>query len=320
VSALGDSIRLLAGQVDDQDAAHVKRIDELTATVADLRQQLEAKTSARFPADPGPGRLWWGASRKGNGTVDFHRTATGRPLPLRRRYFQHTGWAGADSSLVRAAAAAHAAGHLPWLSFKADWQQLASGALDSQIDGMIAGLEKLTQSTVLTWSHEPEDDGGDPAAWRAGQRRIRDRLTAANARRIPFVPNLMVWSFDPRSGRNVDDWWAGGGVWDFYTVNHYTPTHDLPIIRTVLTDALAYATSKGLPLGIGEWGVRPDDPKGAAKIREFYEWLIANGAVMASYFDSDVNSTGAGWMLDGDRLAAFHQRMVDPRTAALGRA
>lgn len=298
------------------DAADLRRLAALGAdaldqnirdqvTIAALEKlvaELQAK-HVRFPGDPGPGRMWWGAAVGGNASPAAHEKATGRPLPIRRRYYTSAQW-GPTGALVKAAAEDHKAGRLPWLSFKVNWADAAAGKLDAQFDALIAALENLDQPTWLILNHEPENDGGVPADWRATQQRFRYRLDAHGPRkRISFGGCLMWWTWDARSGRKPDDWWPGDNVWDWLGNDYYIETNEA--VDHAWPKFAAYATAKGVPIAVPEWGVRRTDPNAAAKVRAFYELLIAAGCVGAAYFDSNLNSTLGGWALAGPALAEF---------------
>lgn len=300
----------------DDQAALIAEMETDTAALQQLIVELRAQIpKARFPGDPGTGRMWWGAAVGGNAAPTAHETAAGQPLPIRRRYYTASQW-GPAGALVKAATEDHAANRLPWMSFKVNWADAAAGKLDAQFDALIVALENLDKPTWLIINHEPENDGGNAADWRALQRRFRARLDAHGPiKRISFGGCLMWWTFDPTSKRKPDDWWPGDHVWDWLGNDYYIEPswaidHKWP-------QFMAYAKAKGIPVAVPEWGIRRTDPNGAARMRAFYDLLVASGCVAAAYFDSNLNSTLGGWALAGPGLVEFDRLVGDGRTARL---
>lgn len=280
-----------------------------------------------FPGDVSAGEVRWGAAIQGNGDPGRHETVTRRPLGVRRTYFQ---WNQRTTGMVRTAAEDVAAGRLPWVSVKPpSWGDVGAGRHDAEIDQMLVALDRVGGPVWLTVHHEPEggggrnaaDDPGGPAAWRAMQQRIRVRMDAVGTRNVAFAPVLMAWTFDPRSGRNAEDWWVDG-VWDFAGIDYYVDTEapdDVAMAQRQWLLARSFYGDRRLDLAVGEWGNRGTDGRAAAEMRGFYDHALGSAddglgarVIALAYFDSNLNSPTGGWMLSGEPLHAFRELAARP--------
>lgn len=290
-----------------------------------------ASAGGPFPGDVAPGQVRWGASIHGNGDPARHEVPSGRPLGLRRTFFQ---WHQRTGSMVSTARADVAAGRLPWVSIKPpSWNLTASGAVDAEIDAMLRALDSVGGPVWLTVHHEPEggggvgsaDDPGGPAAWRAMQAHIRSRMSAVGTRNVALASILMAWTFDPRSRRDPNEWFVPG-VFDFAGIDYYVEDESM----TDLSQGRQWRAARefygrvGLPIAIGEWGNRGTDAAAAAEMEAFHAhargsaWDGAGARVIGmSYFDSNLNSSTGGWMLTGAPLQRFWALMGAPGTASL---
>ena len=292
-------------------------------------------TGPKFPGDPKPGFVRWGAAIDGNADPAYHESPAGHIMGLRRTFWggssSHT---GASGSLVNTARGDLAKGRLPWVSFKpftgSNWDTIGKGQYDSQIDTLLRALGGLTGPVWLTFNHEPENDnfasgspsyGGAPT-WRAAQSRIISRLRSLQsqgvARNVAFSTILMAWTFDSRSGRNPADWWVPGA--DFYGVDHYIESTSATMLDTRMWQPTRnFYLAKGVPMAVGEWGNRGTDAGAAADMQQFYDHAIQSGGtpsriVGLSYFDSGLNSATGSWELQGEPLTKFRALFKDPRS------
>jgi hypothetical protein len=292
-------------------------------------------SSQRFPGDPNPmvtGRTYFGEAHGTNGSVATHETASGTKLSIHRRFYNTSAQivppGGAFFAAVRED---HANDRLPCVSFKVNWAQGRSGALDSTFDALIAELQSYSKPTWVIINHEPENDGGVAADFRGMQLRFRQRIQAWETahptapRRVAFGGCMMYYTWNPTSGRNPDDWWPGstGGrlVWDFLGNDHYTEPNQ-EVNRTNSWVYFAnYCNGKGIPYNLPEWGLRSptEDPSGPTKMKNFWNLMLdgAHDCVGLMYFDSDANSTASGWSMEGTLLAQFNTIMKDPRVLHL---
>lgn len=329
-------------------------IIRLREVVQDLTEQLHQTpevpvTTARFPGDPNPkvnGHIWWGAAIMMNGSPAPHETAAGTPLAIRRRYWTLAATPAAvvapNGAMLAAVREDHAAGRLPLVSFRPELGAAAAGDWDARFDALIAELESYSQPTWVIMQHEPENGwkevhgaGATQAQkdawtaqnaplWRQAQVRFRDRMNAYSAahggiKRLAFGSCLMTYTWDPVSKRNVQDWWAGDGVWDFMGADHYTEATQQVERPGGWAAFVRFCAEHDIPFAVPEWGLRREDPDAAQKMQTFYDDML-NGqhdCVALCYFDSTANSNGTGYTLTGALLTKFRQLMTDSRSVNL---
>lgn len=277
-------------------------------------------SAARFPGDPNPkvlGKAYWGASIAGNGDPVRHESPTGKSLSVRRTFYTWDDHATApNDSLFNTVRADHAANRLPFVSTKTPpWQEVANGLHDARIDQLLLELDKGGKPVWLTFHHEPEggggvnapDDPGGASAWRGMQTKVRERMNALGTKNIAFMPILMSWTWDTRSGRNPADWWVPN-VWDAYIVDSYNDslTGDM-ISAPGWNNFVAWAEARNMPFGTGEWGNRGTDAQAAQEMQSFWDWGFINNKdlIVHSYFDSGLNSPSGSWELVGEPLTKF---------------
>jgi hypothetical protein len=305
----------------------------------------------RFPGDPNPlvtGKTYWGSSYEGGVDPNArHEVPTGKPLPLRRKFF---GWGDRATSMPDTAKSDLAKGRLPWVSIKPpSWADMAAGKYDGQIDEMLIALDNVGGPNKPVWftvHHEPEGGGGSinggpddlsgATGWRNMQKRIRTRINALKAQgkpmdNIAFAPILMGYTFDTSSKRNPEDWWVDG-IWDFYGIDVYCYESCSSRGRTIVTTpplaaSVAFVKSKNIPIGIGEWGETNTATVWAQAMRQFWEYGFKNKVDLVGYsaFDSGLNppaGTTVDTTMPKEVLTVFHdilkndQRVM--RVAELG--
>lgn len=289
-----------------------------------------AKVS-RFPGDPNPlvtGKAYWGAAINGNGDPARHETPTGKSLSIRRTYF---GWSDRSTKMVTMAKNDIAANRLPFVSTKTPaWNDMGAGKHDAEIDDMLRKLDALGGPVWLALHHEPEGGGGGgvgpnkeddisgSAGWIRMQKRVRERMNALGTKNIALVANLMTWTWDTRSGRNPNDWWADN-VWDVYTANSYCDDNpskgqypclnggETAVSISMWKNFENFAISKKIPYGTGEWGDRGEATGAGNDIKKTWDYGFTNkrDLVAWTYFDSNLNSDSGGWELKGEALNVF---------------
>lgn len=284
-------------------------------------------SNQRFPGDPNPlknGKAYWGAAIQGNGDPKRHELVAGKSLSIRRTYYD---WAGRQK-MIDTARADIAANRLPFVSTKTPgWTEMASGKRDTEIDDTLRKLDALGSPVWLVFHHEPEggcnnsckgpkgeDDVAGAAGWLSMQKHIRSRMNAVGTKNIAFVANLMAWTFNSQSNRNPNDWWADN-VWDVYTADAYCDGGGCLDGQSSVTDTKswkayeAFASSKNIPMGVGEWGDRGESIAAGKDIQKTWEYGFTNkkDIVAWSYFDSNLNSDSGGWELKGYPLTQFQQ-------------
>jgi hypothetical protein len=295
-----------------------------TTTVADPDQM------PVYPGEVPAGRLRWGAGIQGNGDPAWHEDPTGLPLGLRRTFWR---WDQRVGPMVDVVEDDLANDRLPWVSVKppadpnGSWDDMGAGSYDDQIDEMLLALDASGGPVWLTVHHEPEggggnnlpDDPGGPAAWRAMQRRVRERMDALATENVGFAPILMSWTWDPASGRDPEEWWEPG-IWDFFAVDHYVDQEASLLDATWFT-VREWVGDHGLDLAVGEWGMRGDDAAAGERLREWFEHAIGSAGdgrgprvIALAAFDSGLNAPTGSWELRGEQLAVFRELMGDDRT------
>lgn len=200
------------------------------------------------------------------------------------------------------------------VSFKANPQDITSGRLDAHFKDWFA---KAPRDRQVNWTyyHEPEDnvERGEftAAQFRAAFAHLDRLADSVRNPQLKTTPVLMCWTLDPQSRRNWRDFYPGKSVvdelgWDCY---------NLPVDKGVFTSPSALFTpiktvseAEGKPWGLAEFGslMSPTDPTGvqrAAWLRSSAEWLEANGAAWAMYFDCTVG--GDFRLLDAPSSAAW---------------
>jgi hypothetical protein len=284
-------------------------------------QRAAADTAPRrFPGDPGPHRLYYGASSQTS--VDAWEQQMGTRLALHRTYYKSR----QSAKLVRVARSDLQLGRLPHVSTKVpggSWAAVAAGRHDGWLRHLAAGLARLNRPLFLTVQHEPENNrdrlhGRGPADFVAMQARVI-RIFADRAPLVTIVPVLMGWSFS-RHNRHADpDAWfvPSAKVYGVDVYNPFSATHRKWVTFAEKLDQIR-PHAHGRPIAIGEYGCRddPTDPHRAAKwMRDAYAYASAHNIVSMSYFNSGRHSPDGSWALDGERQWVFKRRLSYPHTA-----
>lgn len=281
-----------------------------------------------YPGQPAAGTVLWGAAIQGNGDpYPRHEEDAGVPMALRRTFFQ---WRHIGSRYLAATAKEDLeAGRLPWVSVKPpSWAETAAGYHDADIDELLYQLRALDGPVWLTIHHEPEggggvnqpDDAAGPTGHLAMNRRVRDRMTALAVDNVALAPIFMAWSWDPRSGRDVEEWWDDG-VYDFIGVDHYRQ-ETTSLVTPLWFDVRGWAASRGVDVAVGEWGLRGTGSAAGAYVDEWYQHAIGSSSdgrgarvVGLSAFDSGLNSPSGSWELQGAQRERFRELLRNPQTA-----
>lgn len=276
--------------------------------------------SASFPGEPASGTFYWGASIEGNGNPARHEGPSGEVLALRRTFWS---WSQRTGSMVDTARGDVANGRLPWVSVKTpSWSDMAAGKHDDEIDSMLRGLDAINGPVWLTIHHEPENDSGSASDHLAMNQRVRQRMNALGTNNIALGPVLMSWTFNPKSGRNVDAYW-GPNVYDFVGVDHYNRDNPPGNLESMDSWKLArsWAKSKGKPVAVGEWGMKGTNQAAADRIRDWFNHLAGSSSdgggarvVGASVYDNEGGSYGP-WTLHGQALEEFQDLMGHSKVA-----
>ena len=279
----------------------------------------------RFSADLPAGSFWWGSAVGGNADPVSWESTLGSSLSARRTYFQ---WPSQKAALVATINADKAAGRLPTLAVKfGDWATVASGSQDADLRDFAATIAAARTPVVVTPHHEPE--GGGTGGVPDGP---APDFRAMVAHMLPIVrtaPNmtvgicLMAWSFEPTSGKNVNDWWVPGV--DFLGIDGYnywgtSATARWKTPTEIFTRSADFAAAHSVPMMILETGVQPTDGVANAP-GSSYQWMlqlrdfiVVRHLLGSTYFNSGLNSV-APWVLSGERQRAFGEILAGPGVA-----
>lgn len=293
----------------------------LTATVgclADGDDPDRTSRRRRFPGDPGPGRLYLGATVPLDEPVSQSLLFGSGGLTMTRRFYR----AHQLEAMATAVAGDVAARVLPFVSCKlpGSWHALAAGEERPWLDRLLGLLDDTGSDVWLALHHEPENDGAGPAdaaAWVAMQQHLIARA-AQVAPRVTPVPVLMQWTFTRDSGRDPRQWlvpearllgvdvynrWrpGGHGRWEEFSTM-------LERVRATVPD---------VPLVIPEVGCRPDpdDPLRAPNwLRNAFQFSVRNDIVGLAYFDSE-HQEDLSFRLDPARWQAWSALTARPELA-----
>ncbi len=194
-----------------------------------------------------------------------------------------------------------------WQSVKADWRTVASGRADQRIAAYLATIP-TKHRMLLTFNHEPENDGKPSADFRAASRRFYQVVKEHRPQTL-VGPILMDWTFDPASGLHPADWFPGSAYCDFIGIDTYQtylfpPAGSSKVWKSSTTDrqkaAVAWIHQQGCLPAIGEFACGPwrgHSGKAADDFRRKVDWVKSTleffesaGAVAACYFNTLINN------------------------------
>lgn len=265
-----------------------------------------------FPGEPCAGEMYYGASVEGGDPRTLEARA-GAGLTLFRSYMQPSTPAARFESR---AVADIAAGRIPLISTKVPgtWASVAAGNHDAWLTERIKVLAGVKGPVWLVLHHEPRGDG-NAADWVRMQQHARDLIDRYSTN-IALVGILNGWDFLERNG-NPQAYrhpvGTGVDILGFDSYNRYTPKNGMEWkgVEEAMSPGLTIQ-SWGYPTLVGETGVHAvagDGGRGAGWIRDQFAYGVSHDFVGISYFDSTANSTDGGWVLTGDRLAAFAKNL-----------
>ena len=280
--------------------------------------QVLLRAPKRFPGDPGPGRIYYGASKPAG--IPRWERKMGARLSLHRMYFQPRNTDG----MARRVKATIGQGRMPYVSTKVpnnDWREVAAGGHDDWLHTMARALGQLDKAVFLSLHHEPENDRNDFAG-----RRPQDFVAMNNraleifdryAPKVSVFPTLQGWMHRKR-GVNPADWYVSdAAIYGVDIYNGWSPDNGQGWQPFSVGLAAVREHSNGKPIAIGEHGCRtdPSNPGRAARwMRKAYKASIKHNVVALSYFNSDNGATDGTWELDRERGRAFTRKLKAPRT------
>jgi hypothetical protein len=272
----------------------------------------------RFPGQPAPGSLYYGASVPHHRSLPAWEDRLGSTLALNRSYF--TPDHNETAQLVRRCREDLLHGRLPHVSTKTwgTWREVAAGEHDGWLTGMLRPLGEEGRPVFLTLHHEPENDAGPPGMGPSDYVAMQRRailLAAELAPQVTIVPVLQQWTFDPARHDVAPASWLvpDAAVIGLDVYNPWSPTNGkewrsfgskVDEVREWFGDT---------PLAIGEYGCRedPEIPGLAAEwLRDAAEYARTHGIVSMSYFNSGVGARDGSWRLTGAAEQAFAELLT----------
>lgn len=252
------------------------------------------------------------------------REAQVGPLRVRRSYDP-----GFNTNFMSGVAAIDVGKRASWLSVKPGIAATANGSMDSAIT-TFANSIPTNHPLMLTWQHEPENDGVAATTWVTGFRRFYSIVKNIRPN-VLIGPVLMAWTFNPGSGRNPQDWNVGGANCDFYGVDEYNDYH-FPAAgngnkwvtqpSSTVTAFQSYIDAIGVPGAFGEIA-SAEDQTGIGPQRKIdwtntsINWGHTHGWLAYCWFDIfKSGDTAVDMMLDSSpEFLAYWKAQADIHTA-----
>jgi hypothetical protein len=272
-------------------------------------------TKPRFPGDPGPGRLYLGASLAIDEVAVARPDLGGVAMSMVRRFYRPHQIA----LMVETVRTDVAAGIMPFVSFKVPgtWGDVADGGSDPWLDKLMQALDSLGSPVFVALHHEPENDTRPPDFTRSDWLAMQDRAIARSrgAKQVTVVPVLMSWSFRGQSRRDPHAWvmpdvpllgvdvynpWEPGGAEDWLAFVDL-----IAMIREVVPDR---------PLIIPELAASADpfDPNRAALwLRGAVDTALEEDVIGIAWFDAE-SDAGRDRRLDEAGRAELRELLLRP--------
>lgn len=305
-----------AGPSSGEPTNDPRRRPETTSTSSP-----DAPTSATGPQRcvdsrlgvPGSG-AYVGAAASGAIDIGQRERQLGDTMAIRRMYFQPN----SINTAVRRVRAEHAAGRLPWISFKlpTSWRAMAGGAGDDWARRVARSLNQVNGPIWIAFHHEPETERQwSMSDWVAMQRRLSP-IIRSHSDNIAFTVIYSGWNLTKdQSMQHIRSVWPGSrnvDVLGFDMYNDYGVVRSGKRIRTsrdpmdYIDIVSRFAREQGVPWGIGEIGfTRAGAEVSPRWLTATLDAVLSRGGVAMSYFDSTL-ATDANWYLeDAMRRNAF---------------
>lgn len=264
------------------------------------------------PPPPPPSKVpYVGAAVGSNGDPAALEKAAGRPLGLRRTYWNY----GNIAASITTAIADAKAGRVPWLSYKlsVSWADAAAGKADAATKALATQLATVPGPVWVAIHHEPEGDG-TLSDWVKLQQRLLPMLQAAKNVRTSII--LTGWDtfMSGNAAYSLDALWPGVMA-DILGIDRYNnygdqdhPGKGWTEMKATYDLVAPFAKAHGVDWAIGETGYTD-----SAVVKDA-DWLtrafddMANHPVLPgvglAYFDSSANSVGT-WPFNAAKQAKF---------------
>ncbi len=203
------------------------------------------------------------------------------------------------------------------------WADIAAGRYDDVIDARAADIRAFGANVYLIFHHEPEDEvddeNGSAADFVAAWRHIHGRFTNDGVTNVRWLLDLMTWTFDPKSGRDPEDYWPGSAYVDAVGADGYNwygcRGSNWVSFGDEFSGFYDWSVEKSKPAIAPEWGSTEDPSDHGRKARWITDaaaWVKAHPNIVGmAYFDSPADCT---WWADTtpQSLAAFAKVAQDP--------
>ena len=160
------------------------------------------------------------------------------------------------------------------------WSSIADGSQDAWIIRRADAFKAFGSPIYLAFHHEPENDlsrFGSPQDYAAAFRHIVDVFRAEGVTNVAFVWNMMGWSFDSRSGVDVNAFYPGDDYVDFVAgdgYNHYPLSGNWVSFQQIFQPIYDFAVAHAKPLMVAEYGVMEDPSNPDRKGQWFRDALL----------------------------------------------
>jgi hypothetical protein len=186
------------------------------------------------------------------------------------------------------------------VSFKTPIEEVLAGEHDAALREWFANAP-VSYDVYWSLHHEPEDEiekGAFTAAqYRTAWRRVAALADEVGSERLRATLIVMNYTFTPKSGREIEDYYPGDGVLDVIAVDAYNTSwrrgEFLPA-EVIVGPGADYAAAKGTGFGIAELGSRfvgdRDGKQRARWLRQVAEEARVRGAEFVTYWNSKARS------------------------------
>jgi hypothetical protein len=248
-----------------------------------------------------PGKIYLGLSNGGQ-SLSSTVSRTG-DLGLRRTYY---GWDNLNGELKNIKVD-HAAGRLPWISFKpasaskGGWAAIAKGSHDAALRARARAYAGLSKPVIVTFNHEPHNDKtGTPAEFAKAWCRVHDIMKdETGLRNVISAPIIGEWVYNPTNRQQAPEDFITGPLLDrahMLGVDLYQNDsgQDYSVRLGRVVDWLDAKGHRQMPVGLGETACSMDfsRPNGVEWWKSSWKWAVASGRVAAiSYYNSSRNNT-----------------------------
>lgn len=230
-----------------------------------------------------------------NDSIERVETQIGRRFAVDHQYYP---WDAPIPTPYEAWTASR--GRIPFINWKfpSPWSSVAEGSWDAWIVSRADAFVAFGTPVYLTMHHEPENDTanfGTPAEYIAAYRRVVEIFRSRGVTNVGFTWTMMAWSFNDRSGVDIDDWYPGDDDVDFVAADGYNWSpgrtgSGWTSFSTVFDDADAFARRHGKPWIVAEYGVQEDPVEAGHKAGWFRDMLNTvkrwHALKAVLYFDS----------------------------------